>query len=469
MTTTRASTRDDVLPDALPTEIGVRRRRTAPWAPMSLAALVAVAMVVALAHVGLTTVVVGTLALVTGVVLMRLAYVRFSWFVLAVVGVRATVDWTHAAARTSDKNSSGGPAALLALLFGAAVILWFAARGHSGQPRRQTPLGAALLVLGAAAALSVPTAAKPFSSAAEAARIGAAILMFLAVVELVPRRLSARSVLIACCASSVVPLLVGAYQAVTGHGVLSGEGAGRVRGTLVHSNAFGFYLVLLVVVAVATIPHVDGRLRIGLGALVAVGSVELLLTYSRSSWLALVAGLVVVGCLQSRRLLVALLVSAAVAVIAVPSVSHRLTDLEAGRTDRGTAGNSLVWRFDYWRTSISLLHRNPVTGIGLKMTQFSTDAKRPPHNDFLRALVETGVVGFAAYLGFIWALCRTARRALRSAAEGAERGVAVGFAGIVAAFVLFSVGGNLLSQVVILWYLFALAAVAAALASRAEA
>jgi putative inorganic carbon (HCO3(-)) transporter len=236
----------------------------------------------------------------------------------------------------------------------------------------------------------------------------------------------------------------------------------------VHSNAFGFYLVLLVVVAVATIPHVDGRLRIGLGALVAVGSVELLLTYSRSSWLALVAGLVVVGCLQSRRLLVALLVSAAVVVIAVPSVSHRLTDLEAGRTDRGTAGNSLVWRFDYWRTSISLLHRNPVTGIGLKMTQFSTDAKRPPHNDFLRALVETGVVGFAAYLGFIWALCRTARRALRSPLEGAERGVAVGFAGIVAAFVLFSVGGNLLSQVVILWYLFALAAVAAALARPAE-
>jgi putative inorganic carbon (hco3(-)) transporter len=148
----------------------------------------------------------------------------------------------------------------------------------------------------------------------------------------------------------------------------------------------------------------------------------------------------------------------------VPSARERIGDLGEGRTRRGTAGNSLVWRTDYWRQVASLGTHSPVTGIGLDMTEYAGASSRPPHNDFLRVFVEMGAVGVVAYLGFLGALAATARRALRTAPSGIQRGLAVAFTGCLVAAVVNSVGGNLLGQVVLLWYLFAFAAVAAAIA-----
>jgi putative inorganic carbon (hco3(-)) transporter len=131
----------------------------------------------------------------------------------------------------------------------------------------------------------------------------------------------------------------------------------------------------------------------------------------------------------------------------------------------GIEGNSLAWRLGYWGTVIDLANDSPIVGIGPKMTQYVTDSARVPHNDYLRAYVETGVLGLTAYVALVTALIHTARNALRWAPPGFGQGVAVGFAGCVASFLLFSVGENLMSQVVVLWYFVAFAA-AAVTASR---
>jgi O-antigen ligase len=94
------------------------------------------------------------------------------------------------------------------------------------------------------------------------------------------------------------------------------------------------------------------------------------------------------------------------------------------------------------------------------MTQYVTDQAKVPHNDFLRAYVETGLIGLSAYAAVVLALIHTARGALARAAPGFERGVGVGFVGCVASFIVFSVAENLISQVVVLWYFVAFAAAA---------
>jgi O-antigen ligase len=104
-----------------------------------------------------------------------------------------------------------------------------------------------------------------------------------------------------------------------------------------------------------------------------------------------------------------------------------------------------------------------VTGIGLKVTQNMTDQSKEPHNDYLRAYVETGLVGLAGYLGLLVALAVTAKRVVRAAKRGLERGVALGFAGVVAGFIAVSLVSNVISQVIFLWYFFALAAAAEAI------
>jgi O-antigen ligase len=175
-----------------------------------------------------------------------------------------------------------------------------------------------------------------------------------------------------------------------------------------------------------------------------------------------VIGLVIVGFVQSKRLLLGLL---------VPQLSSRFTSVADLSSAGGQpTGNSLVWRLNYWTQVLPLANANPLTGIGLDMTQYETDAAKQPHNDFIRAYVEMGLLGLGAYLAMLIALVGLGRRAVRASPPGTlDRGIAVGFLGCAVAFVAVSASANVTSNVASLWYLFAFAAAASAVVRRWQA
>lgn len=405
-----------------------------------------------------------------GLLLLTLAVVRFAAFVPVVLAVRTLVDLAHPVAdSTRDSQSSGLPATLLAVLFMATALTWLAAQRRAGQPLVWSGVSTCATALVLAGAVSVLGSARPLTSAAELARILAAMLMFVVVEQLADSAPRARRLLLAVYLSALAPLAVVVVQALTSNGVMVTDGVSRVRGTFVHPNALGLYLVLLILTSTALARHVRLRLRLALLVVVAAGSAGLVLSYSRGAWVALVAGLLVIGVVQSKRLIAAMVAAVALVLVLFPSTQARLTDLDEGRTDRGTAGNSFVWRVDYWQQALALPGDNPLSGIGLKMTQYTTSEAKAPHNDFLRVYVEAGVLGLTAYLALLGALARRARSALRRTAgtgRGLERGLAVGFAGCLGAFAVFSIGGNVVSQVVVLWYFLTLAALARPQAAR---
>jgi len=189
------------------------------------------------------------------------------------------------------------------------------------------------------------------------------------------------------------------------------------------------------------------------------------LTYTRTAIIGAAIGLVVVGLVQSKRLLFGLLVAGLCALLLVPQLSSRLTDVAnlSGASAGPSTNNSLLWRLNYWTEVLPLANANPVTGIGTNMTQYYTDAAKQPHNDFLRAYVETGLIGFGAYLAMLIALVGLGRRAVRASPPGTlDRGVAAGFLGCAVSFVAVSLMANVSSNVVSLWYLFTFAAAASA-------
>ena len=146
----------------------------------------------------------------------------------------------------------------------------------------------------------------------------------------------------------------------------------------------------------------------------------------------------------------------------LPGVAARFGTLDAESTPQGTpTGNTLVWRLHYWTEVIPLANANPVTGIGLDSTQYQTDAAKQPHNDFIRAYVETGLVGLVFYVCMLVALVGNARRAVqRAPRDTLESGVAAGALACAVCFVLDSMAANVMSNVVSLWYLIAFAAAA---------
>jgi len=219
---------------------------------------------------------------------------------------------------------------------------------------------------------------------------------------------------------------------------------------------------------VAVWPHVSGRTQVPLLILIGGCSFCLLLTYTRSSYIATFIGVFIVGMYQSKKLVGTLLIAVLVVAIAVPSVSQRFSDLQRSQRFSGAAGNSLVWRVSYWKQVASLANQTPVTGIGLKMIEQRTDDAKNAHNDFLRVYVETGLLGLTAYISLLIGLGMVSRRALKKAKPGFHRGVANGFFGCFVAFVILSMVSNVISQVVILWYFFTFAVAAFAVSRYGE-
>lgn len=343
-----------------------------------------------------------------GLALIVLAYARFEAFLVAALALRTLVDYTKAGAIAGRKAppSPGHASTALALVFLAAASLWLLARYRSGLPLPNSRLVRALVLFVGACALSVPLSARPLTSLVELGRIVAAAAMLCVLEVALTDMRRVRMVLGACFAATILPLAFVVLQAATGHGTFLAGGYNRVRGTFVQPNVLGFFLAMFLIMGAALYRHLSSRYRLLLAIGLFGGTVGLLLTFSRSNWIAAIIGVALVGILQSRRLLLMLIIGGLIVLAAVPSVVSRVTNLQKGQQVSGTPGNSLAWRFDYWKQSAALGEKNILTGIGLKMTSYSTQQAKPPHNDILRAFVETGLLGLFAYVGLLIALAR---------------------------------------------------------------
>ncbi|HET7719994.1 MAG TPA: O-antigen ligase family protein, partial [Acidimicrobiales bacterium] len=173
-----------------------------------------------------------------------------------------------------------------------------------------------------------------------------------------------------------------------------------------------------------------------------------------------------IGACQDRRLIVLVVVGMFAVAIFVPSVSTRLSDLDNQRQEGRGDPNSLAWRFAYWERLLPLTAENPVTGIGLDQVLERSPEKLMPHNSFVQALVETGVVGLTCLLGLIFSTGRALRDGIRRAPPGLGRGIAIGGAAAGLGWASQLISENLLTQAAIYWYL--VAPIAWALADRAR-
>ena len=105
---------------------------------------------------------------------------------------------------------------------------------------------------------------------------------------------------------------------------------------------------------------------------------------------------------------------------------------------------------------VGLADRNPVTGIGPDVVAARLANGQPPHNDVLRALVEMGILGLAAYTAVLVALVGVAVERVAPGPRASIDDRRTAFVGVVSSFVVTSLAANLLGQVVLLWYVLAL-------------
>lgn len=413
-------------------------------------------------NVGITLAVMPVAAL-AGVALIGLAVLRFEYFVLACIFIRSSLDISKANA-SLDQSSNGPPAALAALFVIASIFWLWRLRSRGGLKPMSLLLKASFFVL-FAGGVSLAASNNLVVSTSLLGKMGAAVVMLWVLENMITDKQSAIRVLVAAAASAIIPVALALFQMVTGTGGIRENGFHRVMGTFVHPNPFALYLTMMIVVAVAMFPALQpGLHRRLLLVFIAASSVAMIGTYTRGAWIAVGAGLVVVGLLQSRALLIGMIVGAVLVVGIAPSTAQRFNELSSKQTfeSRG-GGNSFEWRQRAWREAVRLGKTSPVIGIGLDMVRVrSTAGNLPPHNDWVRAFSEMGIIGVIAFSSFVLAIGETARRAIKRG-RGPLRNFAVGFAGAGVGLLTLTFSENVVSQVVFLWYFFAFAAVAVAI------
>ncbi|QKE85800.1 O-antigen ligase family protein [Arthrobacter sp. NEB 688] len=418
------------------------------------------------------------LAAVVGLALVFVAATRFSWFILLLLAIRAGTDalklsGSDAGSTASNTVSARGldPSSIIGVLFLVFALLWLAASFYAHGSRNFSSVSTMLVALLAAGAFSVLGSSHVQASVLQLARLTSAVMMYLVLERLIVDRRMLRRVLAACFVSLVVPL---GYTVV---GLLTGDASAEVKGgftrltgTFTQSNDYARYLCFLVLLGVAVLPYVSRSSKRLLAPLLAVAGVFLLMTLTLGAIGATAAGMVLIALLQRRYGLLGLLVVAGIgAVVLAPGLLGRLTESTTGsELGGGATGNSLSWRLGYWASLLTINKNNPITGIGLNATQYYTESAKQPHNDYLQAYVETGIVGLLAYLGLIVAMLVVTARAVRRTQRGTlEWGVAGGALVCVVMFAVMSVAANVIQSVAIFWYVLAITACASAAGSLA--
>ena len=157
-----------------------------------------------------------------------------------------------------------------------------------------------------------------------------------------------------------------------------------------------------------------------IGVLLVLQLAAFFLTYTRGSWLALAAGIVIAAFVLKPRL-AALFMAVIVLVGLIPPVFTRLIGVFSG-------DSSTEFRIGLWKAAFTAIGEKPLFGGGLGdfYTIYQSVVQRHPalyqgvtqfgsHNSYLQLSAETGILGgllfICAVLSLVWAGVRLARRA----------------------------------------------------------
>ena len=272
--------------------------------------------------------------------------------------------------------------------------------------------------------------------------------------------------------SSVIPVTYALVELVTGGGMRA-EGV-RLQGTFAHPNIFAFYLTAVIATTLYAIKcramAVPTPARVVATAYMLLLIGLLILTKTRSAWVACFFIFAIFGGFCERRYLLYLLAAPILALL-MPGVQERLADLAAGNDYVQYARlNSFAWRRLLWETALGWMTPDHyVLGYGLdSFRQYSVtffplsnpaDIGPGAHNVYVQLFFELGVLGLIA---FFWLFGRLASW-LRSLATTDRRGSVIA-SGLALAYLVASVSDNMFSYLSFNWYFWFLQGAACALA-----
>jgi len=228
----------------------------------------------------------------------------------------------------------------------------------------------------------------------------------------------------------LVPMTVAIYQVITSAGV-NIFGVNRVFGTLAHPNYFSLFLTLFIGITLWKIRFSKARylwiflLLLELFILINTFSIGGFVMFLIMSFMLLCSILK-----ETNRVALLFIVAVAIIGFLVSPAGHKRIDREILKFDAArymTAKwdiadeNSLSWRISNWYLLLKEYKNRPLLGYGLHTTgELVNPLRMEAHSDYLRFLVDTGLIGFILFISFLAILGRELRKRLRSLMAGKD-------------------------------------------------
>lgn len=214
-----------------------------------------------------------------------------------------------------------------------------------------------------------------------------------------------------------------------------GEDFGGSNGRAAYASQCTLFLIALFGIIKSV------RIRIIAGFLIFAGLYAVMFSYSRGAYAGFVLGLVYLAVFRIRWLLVVLLIGVFFAGALLPtSVVQRVTmTYEGGELDTSSA-----LRVELWQYALDLTTRNPILGIGydcFRLYRAGFDLK-DTHNMYLKALVETGVLGVGCLVLFMICAFVAGHRLGQAAQDPFYRALGSGFAAYMVSVIITNIFGD---------------------------
>jgi len=257
-----------------------------------------------------------------------------------------------------------------------------------------------------------------------------------------------------CCGISLMAIdafwqFVFGYDFIHGINLHNNVGVFRASASFPDPNVFGVYMTALTpLIAALAIMYTKGKIRLLMifSSVIALGGV--VLTFSRGAGLAILVAVVFLCITAKKKLLIALLL---VAIIIFPFVMPSSIRKWAKEVNY----NPVVFmlnqdRISIYSNTVNMIKHHPFIGVGINTfsknyAKYKTEAAEKycptpdtiySHNIFLQMAGETGLLGLAAFLWFLFAVFQEGVRAVRKLKDEYLRAVALGLIACVIAFLV---------------------------------
>jgi len=219
--------------------------------------------------------------------------------------------------------------------------------------------------------------------------------------------------------SVFIPLAFSLFQ------IFNGEpdalGLNRVYGTFAHPNGFACYLVVLMPLVVYLYQGASNINRKTFHLVIfALMLLSLFCTYTRVAWVAFLVSMLIIGFARYKKFYLKLILVLLILLLFIPSFNQIFTR-------RIQPDDSFYGRFSFNQFSLALFSQKPILGHGLgtyallstpvfgeKRERYGRTLGVGAHNDYLRTLSETGIIGLFAFFFLFYSLFKTGRRIYRS-------------------------------------------------------